>query len=228
MIPAAAIRWSPGILWSPAIRWSPAIHDQLEVWTLIIQKSTVIPPSLMVLLQNERLLHKHTWWNGEMFLFLRHGFLQNWFSSVFVSTFRTGGLVDFTVKMFSTISCSLPPDFACSRKVESIPLAHQGQTSRAGQTPSAASFCVITAAVSISWSSFMLFQTWSFLDACTDQATVQLLADIVSSYEYDAHQLLLDIVRITSITDHGATAAEISDATKPCLQLPKLVLSQPK
>ena len=24
-------------------------HDQLEVWTLIIQKSTVIPPSLMVL-----------------------------------------------------------------------------------------------------------------------------------------------------------------------------------
>ena len=25
-------------------------HDQLEVWTLIIQKPTVIPPSLMVLL----------------------------------------------------------------------------------------------------------------------------------------------------------------------------------
>ena len=43
-----------------------------------------------------------------------------------------------------------PPDFACSRKVESIPLAHQGQTSRAGQTPSAASFRVIAAAVSIS------------------------------------------------------------------------------
>ena len=25
------------------------LHDQLEVWTLIIQKSTLIPPSLMVL-----------------------------------------------------------------------------------------------------------------------------------------------------------------------------------
>ena len=78
-------------------------------------------------------------------------------SSVFVSIFWTGDLVDFAVKMFSTIFCSSPPDFACSRKVESIPLAHQGQTSRAGQTPSAASFRVIAAAVSISWSSFMLF-----------------------------------------------------------------------
>ena len=26
MIPAAAIRWSPGIRWSPAIRWSPGIQ----------------------------------------------------------------------------------------------------------------------------------------------------------------------------------------------------------
>ena len=78
-------------------------------------------------------------------------------SSVFVSIFWTGDLVDFAVKMFSTIFCSSPPDFACSRKVESIPLAHQGQTSRAGQTPSAASFRVIAASVSISWSSFMLF-----------------------------------------------------------------------
>ena len=26
MIPAAAIRWSPGIRWSPAFRWSPAIR----------------------------------------------------------------------------------------------------------------------------------------------------------------------------------------------------------
>ena len=26
MIPAAAIRWSPGIRWSPAIRWSPGIR----------------------------------------------------------------------------------------------------------------------------------------------------------------------------------------------------------
>ena len=40
----------------PAIRWSQLFndpqlfHDQLEVWILIIQKSTVIPPSLMVLL----------------------------------------------------------------------------------------------------------------------------------------------------------------------------------
>ena len=27
----------------------PSYDDQLEVWTLIIEKSTVIPPSLMVL-----------------------------------------------------------------------------------------------------------------------------------------------------------------------------------
>ena len=27
------------------------VDDQLEVWTLIIQKSTVIPPSLMVLFE---------------------------------------------------------------------------------------------------------------------------------------------------------------------------------
>ena len=55
MIPA--IRWSPANRWSPTIRWSQQLlfddpqvfDDQLEVWTLIIKKSTVIPPSLMVL-----------------------------------------------------------------------------------------------------------------------------------------------------------------------------------
>ena len=57
-----AIRWSPAILWSrlfydpsysmiPAILWSQLFYDQLEVWTLIIQKSTVIPSSPMVLFQ---------------------------------------------------------------------------------------------------------------------------------------------------------------------------------
>ena len=39
----------PAIKWSPAIQWSPAIWWSMEVWTLIIQRSTVIPPSLMVL-----------------------------------------------------------------------------------------------------------------------------------------------------------------------------------
>ena len=58
---------SKGTRWSPTIRWSQLFDDpqlfndlqpfddpqlfddQLEVWTLIIQKSTVILPSLMVL-----------------------------------------------------------------------------------------------------------------------------------------------------------------------------------
>ena len=58
---------SKGTRWSPTIRWSQLFDDpqlsddpqpfddpqlfddQLEVWTLINQKSTVIPPSLMVL-----------------------------------------------------------------------------------------------------------------------------------------------------------------------------------
>ena len=31
--------------------------DQLEVWTLIIQKSTVIPPSLIVLFYSPRNIH---------------------------------------------------------------------------------------------------------------------------------------------------------------------------
>ena len=49
------LQWSKGTRWSPAIQWSQLFddpqlfNDQLEVWTLIIQKCTVIPPSLMVL-----------------------------------------------------------------------------------------------------------------------------------------------------------------------------------
>ena len=48
-------KWSKGIRWSPTIRWTQLFEDpqlfddQLEVWTLTIQKSTVIPQSLMVL-----------------------------------------------------------------------------------------------------------------------------------------------------------------------------------
>ena len=47
--------WSKGTQWSPTIPWSQLFNDpqlfndQLEVWTLIIQKSTVIPPSPMIL-----------------------------------------------------------------------------------------------------------------------------------------------------------------------------------
>ena len=44
MIPAAAIQ-DPQVFDDPQL-----FDDQLEVWTLIIEKSTVIPPSLMVLL----------------------------------------------------------------------------------------------------------------------------------------------------------------------------------
>ena len=55
-------KWKYGLSWSKGIRSSPTIwwshlfddrqlfDDQLEVWTLIIQKSTVMPPSLMILL----------------------------------------------------------------------------------------------------------------------------------------------------------------------------------
>ena len=57
------IRWSPTIWWfqqllfdDPQVFDNPQLFDdpqllddQLEVWTLIIEKSTVIPPSLMVL-----------------------------------------------------------------------------------------------------------------------------------------------------------------------------------
>ena len=41
----------PGLFDDPQIFDDPQLFDdQLEVWTLIIEKSTVIPPSLMVLL----------------------------------------------------------------------------------------------------------------------------------------------------------------------------------
>ena len=55
MIPA--IRWSqlfddPQVLDDPQLSDDPQLFDdQIEVWTLINQKSTVIPPSLMVLFQ---------------------------------------------------------------------------------------------------------------------------------------------------------------------------------
>ena len=42
-------RWSPTIWWSQLFDDLQLFDDRLEVWTLIIQKSTVIPPSLMVL-----------------------------------------------------------------------------------------------------------------------------------------------------------------------------------
>ena len=59
MVPAAAIWWSPGIRWSPAIDDPQVFDDQLEVWTLIIEKSTLIPPSVMVLLHFK---HKFSKW----------------------------------------------------------------------------------------------------------------------------------------------------------------------
>ena len=53
MIPAAAIRFDdPQVFDDPQPFDDPQVFgDQLEVWTLIIEKSTVIPPSLMVLFQ---------------------------------------------------------------------------------------------------------------------------------------------------------------------------------
>ena len=63
---------SKGTRWSPTIRWSALFddpqpfddpqlfNDQLEVWTLIIQKSTVILPSLMVLFFYS---HLSTWFS---------------------------------------------------------------------------------------------------------------------------------------------------------------------
>ena len=61
------IRWSPTIWWSqkllfddpqvfddPQLFDDPQVFDdQLVVWTLIIEKSTMIPPSLMVLFQTQ-------------------------------------------------------------------------------------------------------------------------------------------------------------------------------
>ena len=61
--PNRIIRWSPTIWWSqqllfddPQVFDDPQLFDdrqlfddKLEVWTLITEKSTVIPPSLMVL-----------------------------------------------------------------------------------------------------------------------------------------------------------------------------------
>ena len=43
------IRSSPTIWWPQLIDDRQLFDDKLEVWTLIIQNSTVIPPSLMVL-----------------------------------------------------------------------------------------------------------------------------------------------------------------------------------
>ena len=40
-------------------------HDQLEVWTLIIQKSSVIPPSLMVLFGLGAACHLPTKWKSK-------------------------------------------------------------------------------------------------------------------------------------------------------------------
>lgn len=45
---------NPQLFDDPQIFDDPQLYDdQLEVWTLIIQKSTVIPPSLMVLFFNK-------------------------------------------------------------------------------------------------------------------------------------------------------------------------------
>ena len=65
------LSWSKGIRSSPTIWWSQLFDDrqlfddQLEVWTLIIQNSTVIPPSLMVLFS---VVNNHVqtwiWWFG--------------------------------------------------------------------------------------------------------------------------------------------------------------------
>ena len=138
----------------------------------------------IILLQNERLLYIH--------ICICICILQNWFSSgdyihssVFVSTFRTGDLGDFAIKLFSIMCPSSPPsDFACSRKVESIPLAHhtRGRPVEQGKPPALLLYLSLLL-LSLSLDLLiMLFQTWSFLSACTDQATVQLLADIVSSF----------------------------------------------
>ena len=49
MIQAAAID-DPQVFDDPQL-----FDDQIEVWTLIIEKSTLIPPSLMVLLKHNML-----------------------------------------------------------------------------------------------------------------------------------------------------------------------------
>ena len=59
------IRSSPTIWWSQLFDDRQLFDDQLEVWTLIIQNSTVIPPSLMVLFS---VVNNHVqtwiWWFG--------------------------------------------------------------------------------------------------------------------------------------------------------------------
>ena len=81
---------SKGTRWSPTIRWSQLFNDpqpfddpqlsddQLEVWTLIIQKSTVIPSSPMVLFKRvchgvvvliaESLVHVFIFYIGSLIL----------------------------------------------------------------------------------------------------------------------------------------------------------------
>ena len=44
-----AIRWFPAIWWSPDVRWYPAIRWSIGSIDFDNPKSTVIPPSLMVL-----------------------------------------------------------------------------------------------------------------------------------------------------------------------------------
>ena len=81
----------PNYLMIPAIRWSPAIDDRLEVWTLIIQNSTVIPPSLMVLFS---VVNNHVqtwiWWFGSFSASLDSLRIQEgqfWVLGTFVSFF---------------------------------------------------------------------------------------------------------------------------------------------
>ena len=81
---STAIWWSPAIQWSPAIWWSPAIRCMYEVWTLINQKSSVIPPSLMVLLV-AKMSYTHFFVTNTIntYFFVAHFLLQKRFTHTF-------------------------------------------------------------------------------------------------------------------------------------------------
>ena len=85
------IRSSPTIWWPQLIDDRQLFDDKLEVWTLIIQYSTVIPPSLMVLFS---VVNNHVqtwiWWFGSFSASLDSLRIQEgqfWVLGTFVSFF---------------------------------------------------------------------------------------------------------------------------------------------
>ena len=130
------IQWCPATGWSPAIRWSQLFvdpqlfndpqlfddphlfDDQLELWTLIIQNSTVIPPSPMVLFLTEH--HQSQQWANQYLL--GHNRVKCFWSGIFLDS---SGCLFVSQAAFLLCSWAKLMLGWCSREYSStVPIEH--------------------------------------------------------------------------------------------------------